>query len=179
VFAVSSATLIFGLGVATVVPAQAAPPAQQVTVSNTPLPVTVGNTPLPVAGTVGAEPQLPAHPFTATVFIDGSDGPRLVGPLVGTLGLGSVTITNFDSVPVQVEVQAAVVVPGATCETSTQTGGSFPDSHFLVDARQTLHASYPTPMVFQPLGGNTCVKLSVNTIHTNAVLIAVNGSVQP
>jgi hypothetical protein len=177
VSAVGLATLIFGLGIAVVIPARAAPgggagaPNQDVTVTNTPLPVT---------GTVGAQPLLPARPFTATVFIDGGDGPQLVGPFVGTLGVGAITITNFDSsVPVQVEVQAVLVTGGTTCQTATPAGGSIPDSHFLVDARQTVHATYPTPMVFSPLGGNTCVQLSVNTTHTGTVMIAVNGSVQP
>lgn len=177
-FAFGLATLIIGVGVATVIPARAAPPAkaaQDVNVTNTPLPVTGS---VDVTGNVGT--LLPARPFAATVFIPGGgDFRRVVGPLTGTLGLGAVTITNFDDVDVQVEIQAVLVTPGTTCETSTVTGGSIPNVMAIVEAHKTLHLTYPTPLTFQPLDGNTCVGLSVNSIHTNNVMFAVNGSVQP
>jgi len=178
VFAFSAAVLIFGFGVVSVIPAQAAPPAkapQDVNVTNTSLPVTGS---VAVTGNVGT--LLPARPFATSVDIAGGGDPlRVVGPLTGTLGLGAITITNFDNIDVQVEIQAVIVNPGTTCETSTVIGGSFPNVNVLVEAHKTMHLTYPTPLTFQPLLGNTCVGLSVNTVHTNAVSIAVNGSVQP
>jgi len=184
------ATVSIGVGVwlaaSAVIPARAAPPpgaGNTVTVANTPLPVTgtvtiAGTT--TVSGSVAASPGLPANPFSSTVSIfPDRETPVVVGPFTGTLGLGSIGVTNFDSsATVQVHISAVVVSGGTSCETATVLGGATPELDVLVPPRQTLQLPYPTPFVFAPLTGGTCVGVSVTSLRSSLVEVFLTGSVQ-
>ena len=170
------ATAAIAVGIAHVYPAQAAPGGNS---GPKPVDVNVANAPLPVIGDVSvsgvtaALPTLPDSPFFADLFVTNADK---VAGVDGTslLGITSITVTNFDSATQQVKIFAPVV-DGSSCGAATVTGGSSPSFNVLVEGRRTLHLDFPTPMVFQPIAGLTCVAATITTTHTNGVAVTLNG----
>ena len=132
-------------------------------------PVSVLNTasnPVPVVVT-------PGHPFATQITIPSAGYPhgRADGPTGGgTLGVTSITITNFDAQAQQATIfLPAMDSPGCS---GSVIGGADPQIKMFVPAGTTMHFAYPTPLVFGP-----CVAAQVNTAHTGGVEFDINGVV--
>jgi hypothetical protein len=173
-------TLVLGITVGQVIPAQAAPPTPpptNVVVTNTPLPVTgdvqvTGD--VVVSGATDAVPVLPSAPFTRTLHLTNNDRETVSIPET-QMGLTSITVTNFDSIPHQLNIFRPVV-SGTVCDPTAIIGGSSPNFDLLIGARSTLHVAYPTAMVFGALGGVTCLATQVATAQSGgAVEVVFNG----
>jgi hypothetical protein len=172
----SAITLVLGMLIAQVIPAQAAPPTSSVVVTNTPLPVS-GDVQVSgdvvVSGTTDAVPVLPNAPFTRTVNLTDNEV-ETVGSAQAQMGLTSITVTNFDAIPHQLRIFRPVV-SGTVCDAAAIIGGSSPSFNLLIPARATLHLPFATAMVFDPLGGVTCLATQVTTVQANAVEVTFNG----
>jgi hypothetical protein len=98
-----------------------------------------------------------------------------MGPGTGILGITSITLTNFDSSAQQVFIFAPIYAGGGLCG-SPIIGGSDPRMQVYVQPNSTLHLTYPTPLVMNPISGNTCIAAEVTTqLHAGSVEIDVNG----
>ncbi len=120
------------------------------------------------------EPVIPSHTFSGR--ITAFNTPVSIGPGTGVLGVSSLTLTNFDSGPQQVFLFAPVFGSGS-CG-SPVIGGSDPTMQVIVQGYSTLHLTFPSPLVFNPVNGVTCVAVEVTTIlHGGSVELDVNGVV--
>lgn len=145
-----------------------------VAISGTP---TVNVASLP-ALSVLTEPGFPTTPFFGVATLTAAQGRRFVGDLLGTVGLTSITLSNFDAAPQAVEISNPVLDAAGTCQ-GTVTGGTLPQFQILVGARQTVHLNYPTPLVFRRVNEASCVGLSMaSTLTGGSVQVSVNGFVQ-
>ena len=96
------------------------------------------------------------------------------GPGTGVLGVTSLTLTNFDSTAQQVFIFTPLFA-GSTCS-SPVVGGGNPQMTVYVPPQATLHLTFPTPLVFNPVDGLTCIGAEVTTLlHGGSVHIEVNG----
>ena len=94
-----------------------------------------------------------------------------VGPgATGVLAVSSITLTNLGNTQRSVFVFRPVLADGATCGTTNVIGGSTPRFYVQVPPNQTVHLTYPTPIIYPLLSGQSClafggaagVDLSVN-----------------
>jgi hypothetical protein len=129
-------------------------------------------TPALAAGSIKAayvEEVIPAKTYTGTMFlaaITKSTGP---GAGAGVLGISSITLTNFDASPQQVFIFTPVFAnPSSDCSGSV-IGGTSPQRTVWVQGKSTLHMPFPTPLVVNPVAGQTCIAAEVTTTHTGAV----------
>ena len=119
------------------------------------------------------EEVIPSHTFFETTFSVNSI--QSFGPGTGVLGVSSITLTNFDSSSQQVALYAPIFSSGSGCA-GTVIGGTGSSLVFIVQPLSTLHLTYPTALVFNPVQGRTCIATQVlSTLHGNFVQIAVNG----
>jgi len=172
----SAIALMLGMILGQVIPAQAAPPTNSVVVTNTPLPVTgdvqvTGD--VVVSGATDAVPVLPSAPFTDSVSLLDNDAGTVSIPQT-QMGVTSMTVTNFDTIPHQVRVFRPLV-SGTDCDPADIIGGAAPSFNVLVGARSTLHLPFPTAMVFSRIGAVTCLATQVMTAQTSAVEVVFNG----
>ncbi len=121
-------------------------------------------------------PAFPATPFVSEISLNDSTT-KSVGPATGTLGVTSLTLSNFNSTIQQIFLSGAVFSAGKACG-SAPTGGTLPQMSILVPPMQTVHLTYPTPLVFTKVNGISCLALSQTTAHTNSVLVMINGYAQ-
>jgi hypothetical protein len=129
--------------------AQENKPASDVNVVNTPT-VNIGNS-------VGTS-VLPRRPFTDSVV---GTGYRTIGPGdSGRLGVTSITFTNLTGTAQAVFVFAPLFQPGSACGSSNVVGGASPRFYVVVPSNQTVHLTYPSPMVFTGINGQSCVAFS-------------------
>jgi len=120
-------------------------------------------------------PAFPANPFSATITIT-SGQKKAAGPAAGTLGVTSLTITNFNNSTQQLFVFAPVL-GGPNCA-SQITGGSNPSYTLILEPNRTLQLTFPTPLIFPKTGGISCIAAEVTTVQTGNVSILVNGYTQ-
>lgn len=121
------------------------------------------------------EVVIPSHTFYDSMSVQNTR--TAIGPGSGVLGVTSLTITNFDSTAQQVFIFAPVFSGGSGC-TGSVIGGSTPRMQVYVQPFSTMHLSYPSPLVFNPLQGRTCVAAEVTTLlHGGSVEIDINGVV--
>jgi hypothetical protein len=100
-----------------------------------------------------------------------------LGPGTGVLGVSSITLTNFDSGAQQVFIFVPIFSGGSDC-TGSIIGGTEPQMQVIVQAYSTLHLTYPTSLVVNPVSGRTCIAAEVTTLlHGGSVQIDVNGVV--
>jgi hypothetical protein len=129
------------------------------------------------AGTLKAayvEQVIPARTFSDSMVVLNS--PTSVGPGTGILGITSLTLTNFDTSPQQVFIFVPTFA-GGTCG-SPVIGGSTPRIQVYVQALSTMHLTYPTPWVVNPVNNVTCIAAEVTTLlHGGSVEVDVNGVV--
>jgi hypothetical protein len=112
---------------------------------------------------------LPSRPFNGSFDITtyGFGGPGTTGEL----GVTAITLTNFSATDTTVFVFNPVL-SGSGC-TGTVLGGSGPRFYVNVPARQTVHLTYPSPVVFPPISGSSCIAAS----GTSSIDFTVNGFV--
>ncbi len=123
------------------------------------------------------EEVIPAHTYTGHMTVLNST--TSVGPGTGILGITSLTLTNFDTQPQQVFIFIPIF-SGAGCGAggSAIIGGTTPQMTVYVRPQETLHLTYPTPLVINPYQNNTCIAAEVTTLlHGGSVTIDVNGVV--
>lgn len=130
------------------------------------------------AGSIKAayvEQVIPAKTYTGHMSV--VNAVSTVGPGTGILGITSLTLTNFDNTAQQVFIFVPIY-SGAGCGAggSSVIGGTTPQMTVYVQPFQTLHLTYPTPLVINPNAGNTCIAAEVTTLlHGGSVTIDVNG----
>jgi hypothetical protein len=123
------------------------------------------------------EQVIPAKTYTGRMQVLNST--RSLGPGTGILGITSITLTNFDTQPQQVFLFVPIF-SGGGCGSggSNIVGGAEPQMTVYVAPQSTLHLTYPTPMVINPLNNITCIAAEVTTLlHGGSVEIDVNGVV--
>lgn len=105
------------------------------------------------------EQTLPSRPYSDSA--NGSINSVSVGPgASGVLGVSALTLTNLGSTSRTIFVFAPVFQAGFTCGSSNIIGGGFPRFYVVVPANQTVHLTYPTPLVFPGISGQSCVGVS-------------------
>ena len=95
-----------------------------------------------------------------------------VGPGTGVLGVSSITFSNFGSSTRQVSIRQKVVV-GPTSDSQSVPQSAPIEVVVFVQALSTLHLAYPSPLVFNPINGFTC--LSSSQDGPGSVFVQVNG----
>jgi len=104
------------------------------------------------------EQVLPSRPFQGSVV---GSGYRTLGPgASGTLGVTAITLTNFSGSSQSVFVFAPVFAGGQVCGSNVVIGGGYPRFYVLVPAGQTVHLTYPSPLVYPGISGQSCVAFS-------------------
>ncbi|MCU1238299.1 MAG: hypothetical protein JWP63_6266 [Candidatus Solibacter sp.] len=124
------------------------------------------------------EVVIPSKPFAAEISIVGNNT-FADGPDLGTLGVTSLTITNYDAAAQQITIFAPVMGGSAQfgCSFGTVIGGGSPSTSVIVQGKSTLHLAYPSPLVFSSIGGHTCVAAQINTVHSGGVNVDITGFV--
>jgi hypothetical protein len=130
-----------------------------------------GQSPTPV------ETVAPSQPFQAQLnTFGGQAGPTFsVGPAQGTLAVTSLILTNLNSVVERVQIFQPSN-PDA-CGLNAQIGG--PGSihmDLLVQPQQTLSLPFPSPLVFNPINGHSCIGISGGQV-AGIVIVQVTGFV--
>jgi hypothetical protein len=168
---------IGGLAVLAVLMTLAAPKAVHAIVSTL---VTVSNT---AANPVPTREVIPSQPFFATLqlFPGTVESVESVGPgASGRLAVTNITISAFSvSQTQQVNVFAPLITTGGTCGDAIIAEGG-PSLSLLVPQAQTLSISYPTPLVFAPINGLSCLaaQIPVNGETSGEIEVNVTGFVQ-
>ncbi|MEO7940917.1 MAG: hypothetical protein ABIR55_20015 [Burkholderiaceae bacterium] len=114
--------------------------------------------PQAVAATRAALVELiaPSRPFFGSA--NGSANYATIGPgSTGVLAVSSITLTNFGSTLRTVFIFRPVLADGATCGSSEVAGGSSPRFYVIVPPAQTVHLTYPVPIVYSAASGLSCV----------------------
>ncbi len=123
------------------------------------------------------EQVIPAHTYTGRMQV--LNATKSIGPGTGVLGIGSLTLTNFDTSPQQVFIFVPIF-SGGGCGTGGPNivGGTEPQMTVYVPPQSTLHLAYPTPLVINPFANITCVAAEVTTLlHGGSVEIDITGVV--
>jgi len=154
-------------------------PGTTVGISGTPT-VSINGTPtvnvasLP-ALSVDAQPAFPAVPYVETANLIQAAFRKVLGEPAGTIGLTAITLTNFEFNPVQVFVSHPIMSAPGTC-VGTASGSTQPQLQLLVQARSTLHLTYPTPLVFSRIDDASCIEVGVASgLSSGSVHVTVNG----
>jgi len=110
---------------------------------------------------------IPTGPFFGDESLLATEDAKAVGiPGGNALAVTAITLTNFDSATLAVSVHNAVVDGGA-CD-ATVTGGAEPFLRLQVPPHETLHLSFPTPVVFRPTSTTpdlTCIAIDPSEPH--------------
>ncbi len=100
---------------------------------------------------------IPSHPYASTGVIKTF---LTTGPDTGTLGVTSITLTNFEATPETVFIWEPTLSAGS-CGPSGVLDLSSTNAvlgfYIAVPAKQTMHFTYPSPLTFSGIGGHTCV----------------------
>ena len=123
------------------------------------------------------EVVIPSKPFYDSISLNNQS--KSIGPDGGTLGVSTITLTNFDSAKQQVFIFAPIFASGGCGGSgSTIIGGSQPRMIFIVQPGATETITYPTPLVYGGVNGHTCVAAEVTTsLNGGSVQMTVNGFV--
>jgi hypothetical protein len=170
-FAKRTTTVVGGVAITAFLLTLAAPKVAHAVVSTL---VSVTNT---TANPVPTQQAIPGKPFFGTLEPDPSGGFAVsVGPgTSGTLAVTNITISNLGSVTQEVVVSAPTFAGGGTCGDAS-IGSATPSLQLLVPAAQTLSVSYPTPLVFAPINGKSCV--AAQNFVSGEIEVYVTGFVQ-
>lgn len=105
------------------------------------------------------ESVLPSRPYSDTVSGSAS-GYVTIGPgSSGVLGVTSLTFTNRGNVNRTVVVFPPLLAGGQTCGSTSVIGGASPRFYVNVPAFQTVHLTYPSPLVLPTFGGQSCIAI--------------------
>jgi hypothetical protein len=136
--------------------------------------VTIANT---TANPVPTQQAIPAKPFFGRMVLSPgavqSAGP---GPS-GTLAVTSIMISNLSTASgtQEVFVSDPVITTGGTCG-DTVIGGGGPQMRLLVPQAQTLSVSFPTPLIFSPINGVSCI--AAENFVNSPIEVYITGFVQ-
>ncbi len=123
------------------------------------------------------EEVIPAKTFSGHMQVFNSISTVGPGANSGVLGITSITLTNFDTQPQQVFLFVPIF-SGGGCGSASVVGGANPEIQVYVQPQSTMHLTYPTPFVINPVSGITCIGAEVTTIlHGGSVEIDINGVV--
>jgi hypothetical protein len=112
----------------------------------------------------------PSRPFQDSA--NGSANYVSVGPgITGVMAVTSITLTNLGSAQRNVFVFRPVLADGATCGTTNVVGGSNPRFYVEVPPNQTVHLTYPSPLILPMLSGQSCLAFG----GAAGIDISVNG----
>ena len=130
------------------------------------------------ANPVPVTPGIPAQPLTLGSSITFGFGTTDVfGPGTGTWAIGSITATNLSDAATAVFVSAATTTGGpGTCGGLPSSTGAEPNFFINIPARQTVHLSFPTPVVYAPFGGQTCIYVNDHDLTGGSVTLSFVGS---
>jgi hypothetical protein len=102
------------------------------------------------------EVVIPSKPFFGTLttnFFQPSTGPD-----TGTLGVTSLTVTNFDPTAHLISINAPVFSSGSCSTQSSEIlGPAAPNLLIYAQPLATQTITFPTPLVFAGVQGHTCV----------------------
>ncbi len=135
--------------------------------------ITVANT---TSNPVPTPQVIPGQPFFARLALSG--GPtQAAGPgSSGRLAVTNITISNLSTTsPTQEVYILAPVISGGSCSDAV-IGGDDPTLRLLVPQAQTLTVTFPTPLVFSPVDGLSCV--AAENFSNSLVEVYVTGFVQ-
>ncbi len=119
------------------------------------------------------EVTAPSRPFFDSA--NGSANYVTVGPgATGVLAVTSITLTNLGSTLRTVFVFRPVLAEGTSCGTTSVLGGSSPRFYVIVPPAQTVHLTYPVPIVYAALSGQSCMAFG----GAQNVDISINGFLQ-
>ncbi len=116
------------------------------------------------------ELSAPSRPYHDSA--NGSANYVTVGPgATGVMAVSSITLTNLGNTQRSVFVFRPVLADGAACGTTNVIGGSTPRFYVEVPPNQTVHLTYPTPIIYPMLSGQSCLAFG----GAAGVDISVNG----
>jgi hypothetical protein len=141
-----------------------------VSISGTP---TVNVASLP-ALSLSVQPAFPALPYDASANLTAAAPEAVFGVAAETVGLSTITITNFEHAEVQVTVSRPIMASPDTC-VGPVVGGTTPTFLLLLQARSSLHLEYPSPLVFPFIDGASCIRVGASGLSSGTVRISVNG----
>ena len=122
---------------------------------------------------------LPSKPFSDVLVISSVNlnGKEITGPIAGTLGVTSLTITNLDSFVQEVQISRAQPINGGPCNNADTFG--YPPSFFIpLQPRETIHLNFPTPLVFANPSGPGCISAHpIEPFFEGGIQTLVNGFV--
>jgi hypothetical protein len=118
------------------------------------------------------EVVIPSSPFYGKIALNHQPLASSIGPDAGTLGVTNITVTNFDDVKAQVLIGQPLFAPDGSCG-SFITGQTALTFSTFIEPLSTQTITYPTPLVFVPVQGHSCIAGQTNA-H---VEIYVNGFV--
>src|ERR1035437_8550916 len=123
------------------------------------------------------EVVVPSRPYNVTTTFD-SAAFKGFGPDTGTLGVATMPFANFSPGTEQVSIFLAGVT-GGDCSTGTVVSVNSPAMNFVLQPNATLVIPYPSPLVFNGIGGHTCIyaQVSPNPGAGNRVEMGVTGFV--
>jgi hypothetical protein len=136
--------------------------------------VTIANS---TSNPVPTQQVIPGKPFFARLVLS-SGGAVSVGPgSAGTLAVTNISISDRTTVggPQEVFVFAPVFSTGGTCGDPV-IGGNDPSMYLLVPQAQTSTLPYPTPLVFSPMNGVSCI--AAESFTDSPVEIYITGFIQ-
>ncbi|OYU99209.1 MAG: hypothetical protein CFE45_13765, partial [Burkholderiales bacterium PBB5] len=116
------------------------------------------------------ERSAPSRPFHDSA--NGATNYVTVGPgAAGVMAVSSITLTNLGNTQRSIFVFRPVLADGAACGSTNVTGGSNPRFYVEVPPNQTVHLTYPTPIIYPMLNGKSCLAFGAAA----GVDISVNG----
>lgn len=116
------------------------------------------------------ESTMPSRPYNNSV--NGSPNYVTLGPgATGVLGITAITLTNLGSTNRSIFVFAPSLADGQSCGSTNVIGGGYPRFYVQVPGGQTVHLTYPSPLVYPGIGGQSCIAFG----GAQGVDITVNG----
>lgn len=99
------------------------------------------------------------------------------GPDTGTLAVSNITVTNGHAFPERVWIFTPAIASSLPeCANGVATyDRSLPGLRVEVPANQTVSISYPSPLVFKPYMGHTCIGAEIDSPYID---LHVNGFVE-
>ena len=118
------------------------------------------------------EEVIPSRTYAGRLTLNAFAPARSIGPGSGVLGVTSMTITNFGPGIANVQI-SSIKTANPGCAGLADPGGD-PQVVVLVPPLSTLHLTYPTPLVFNPVQGVTCIAADASG---GSVILHINGVV--
>jgi hypothetical protein len=136
--------------------------------------VTVSNT---TTNPVPTQQVIPGQPFSATLALSPGNIVSAGPGASGRLAVTNISISNLSTTSGTQEVFVfSPTFPGAGTCGDLANGGATPPMRLLVPQAQTLTISYPTPLIFAPVNGVSCI--AAENFVNSPIEVYVTGFVQ-